>query len=356
MGNEIYRPLKHDLPKIPQLLLVYPNNSDIYYWIDVVCLQPHILHKWIMYIHKFPELYEYIKDYLERYPCDVDISSNTITPLLMSCVDYYNKDYNTKLYVYEKLVKLFIDHGANVNHVVGNGLTPLMYTCRFSNNYSNIKIVKLLLDAGADTNIKNHFGNDALLLSIKYGSCDSNLETIKLLLDNGANINSRNIYGNTPLITSCIYIDVSCSIEIVKYLITRNKNIINVLNDNGWSALMVLCKYYNDKSHSVMKLLLNHGININMINKDGKTALMLLCRHYKTKLIYKSVKLLLDNGAKLNIIANDGSDVLSICKYNKTNEIYNLLLEYVDKHENRHVPEYPFLTDYFYRNPLFNYN
>ncbi|MBS3776732.1 MAG: ankyrin repeat domain-containing protein [Bacteroidales bacterium] len=66
--------------------------------------------------------------------------------------------------IWEKpeLSKFLIDHGADVNHVAGDGNTPLMLACR----EGYLDQVKLLLDAGARKDGLNKDGKTAMQLAI----------------------------------------------------------------------------------------------------------------------------------------------------------------------------------------------
>ena len=69
---------------------------------------------------------------------------------------------------YVGMVKYAIRLGANVNAVDNNGMTPLMYSCKYGVNY---EVIELLLWHGADVNIRNPRGKrqtafDMLLTSL----------------------------------------------------------------------------------------------------------------------------------------------------------------------------------------------
>jgi hypothetical protein len=79
--------------------------------------------------------------------------------------------------IYEAIIKLLLDKGADIEAKNNGGTTPLL--CAF---YSGCKaIVKLLLDKGADIDAKDNDGQSPLSLA-KYWQKD----TAKLLLDKKA--------------------------------------------------------------------------------------------------------------------------------------------------------------------------
>lgn len=112
-----------------------------------------------------------------------------ITTLLLNhgaSADALNKNWQTPLMAAacfgdEKLVKLLIDHKANVN--IGNrfGMTALMYARSFAK-------VRMLIAAGASVNDKNITGETALYYSTQRADPDA----VKALIEAGANVNAKN--------------------------------------------------------------------------------------------------------------------------------------------------------------------
>jgi hypothetical protein len=91
---------------------------------------------------------------------------------------------------YNKL-KLFIDHGADVNARDNTGNTALHNLIE----QCNVESVRFLVDSGADVNIVNNNGQSALFAAAKNASTVN----IGLLVARGANVNAVDRYGNTPL-------------------------------------------------------------------------------------------------------------------------------------------------------------
>ncbi len=69
--------------------------------------------------------------------------------------------------------------------------TPLMEAA--SGGYSDI--VKLLIDHGANVNAKSSVGNTALT----YACCGGYEEVVRILLEAGADVEHQNENGHTPL-------------------------------------------------------------------------------------------------------------------------------------------------------------
>ncbi len=90
--------------------------------------------------------------------------------------------------------------------------TPLMYSTRCGYN----KIVKLLLINGANVNLQRSNGNTALHTAIKW----DNIEAMKLLLEYGADVNIGNYENETP-----ISLDKNGILEkLLKNINSKNKN------------------------------------------------------------------------------------------------------------------------------------
>ena len=92
-----------------------------------------------------------------------------------------------------QLVRLFLEHGADVNAKGANEWTPMHYAVYYG--YS-IEVVKLLIEHGADVNAKNLRG-DTPLHSVAFH--DYNGEMTKWLLISGADLHIRNNNNQTPL-------------------------------------------------------------------------------------------------------------------------------------------------------------
>lgn len=116
---------------------------------------------------------------------NIDIARNDgKTPLML--LQYM--DINTNL----ALLPLFLEKGADVNHVDNNGNTALIINTQ---NFCYKGVVKELVRAGADVNISNNTGDNALHYALRYG----NQEVARFLLKKGADCNKTDNQGITPL-------------------------------------------------------------------------------------------------------------------------------------------------------------
>jgi len=89
----------------------------------------------------------------------------------------------------EKVARVLIDAGADVNKKLAYGETMLLHSV------TRPEMVKLLIDAHADVNVANDYHIDALSSAAEQGQ----LEVVKMLLAAGANVKHRDTSGGTAL-------------------------------------------------------------------------------------------------------------------------------------------------------------
>ncbi|KAK6627845.1 hypothetical protein RUM44_010324 [Polyplax serrata] len=227
------------------------------------------------------------------------------------------------------IVKLLINHGAEVNAQSCSGNTPLMYACSGGHeavvrvlleNEANVEdhnenghtplmeaasaghvgVAKILLDHGAGINThSNEFKESALTLACYKGhldmvrflleagadqehktdemhtalmeaSMDGHVEVARLLLDSGAQVNMPTDSFESPLtLAAC-----GGHTELAMLLIERGANIEEV-NDEGYTPLMEAAREGHEE---MVALLLSQGANINAQTEETQeTALTLAC-------------------------------------------------------------------------------
>lgn len=201
----------------------------------------------------------------------------------------------------EALAERLIQTGVNVNAKDGKGDTPLHYLGASTKN------AQLLLSRGAKVNVRNQNGSTPL--HNVFGQ--KTAAVIKLLIDRGAQVNARDKDQITPLhfakadvaellIRSGADINArsnqnwtplhyaASNLEIAKKLIQAGAN-LTIQNRHG--AVI----HSPEINPTVLKLLLDRGVNVNLRNPQGQTPLHV--HRFQPSL----VKLLLARKAKVNL-------------------------------------------------------
>ena len=157
-----------------------------------------------------------------------------------------------------QVIKLLLDHGANINQYDSTGDTPLLLAVE----KGNLAIVQLLLQRSANVDQHNFFGDTPLHSVIRYRNWACGQNMAQLLIDHGADVNLKTIHGNTPLHIACHL----GNFEAVKFLLKHNAN-ISLQNNDGDTPLQVATKNSN---HAIIDLLKSWRIVI-----SGSRARML---------------------------------------------------------------------------------
>ena len=92
-----------------------------------------------------------------------------------------------------EIARLLIEHGAEINSVNDNALTPLHFATMWKD--CDQTMAKLLLEEGADYHAKDDQGRTPLHMAASNGKFD----TVQLLIDYGADINAKTENGDRPL-------------------------------------------------------------------------------------------------------------------------------------------------------------
>ncbi len=208
------------------------------------------------------------------------------------------------------IVKMLLQHDANIELKDGQGLTPLQRAIAaqrtdianelLMNHHANPKVVDLngrplfhdvctnapdLVDRfllqGADIKCKDRFGKVALSYMAGYGRNDMVLK----LLHEGANIEAKDNKGHTPLYHAL----TNNHFEVCESLVNKNAN-INTADNEGITLLMA------SSSPFQAEWLISHKVNVEAKDKDGKTPLMWASETGRLGVM----KLILKAGAKIN--------------------------------------------------------
>jgi len=151
-------------------------------------------------------------------------------------------------YLNLEIVKLCIDHGANIKIKNNRGYSLIEQICDAKSSNPDLLSIADLLIKEADINIKNN----SLFLAINSNKEDF---LLKLLIDNQANVNCQNRDGVTPLHHAC----KNSNIAAIRLLLERGAN-VNKTCHEGQSPLQGLTKsdYYPN-----IQTLLQYNADVN---------------------------------------------------------------------------------------------
>lgn len=217
------------------------------------------------------------------------------TPLL-----YAVKEDNPNL----DLIKLLIDHKADVNAVDNQNFSVLFYALK------STPLVNLLLDNGAGMKKTGAYQGDAIIVAIKQ---KPSLDLITALVNHGANVNACDGYGRPVLFYAVTYP------EIVKLLINKGAD-ARVITCKGHMvpASLLIQAVKEHASMDVINLFIDQKIDLNIVEKE-KTAL-----HYALY-DYDLTKFLLEHG----IDPNKGQPIiLTALTMNASTQLLDLLLSH----------------------------
>ncbi|HEY7389121.1 MAG TPA: ankyrin repeat domain-containing protein [Bryobacteraceae bacterium] len=225
------------------------------------------------------------------------------------------------------MVRLLLDHGADINQASGNHTSPLIVALL----NGQLGLATELLSRGADPNAADDYHRGPLFAAIdlrnfnhdKYADLPTDgrdpLDLIKALLDKGANPNQRtdtvpvhglmqfdaswvNFDGQTPFIRAAL----SGDIEVMRLLLAHGAD-PNIATKQGSTALMAASginwipgqTYSHSEADYVeaVKLCLERGADVNATNSLGMMAM-----HGAANRGWESIiQILADHGSKLDV-------------------------------------------------------
>eukprot|EP00094_Tigriopus_californicus_P009181 TCALIF_08851-PA protein Name:"Similar to Ankrd17 Ankyrin repeat domain-containing protein 17 (Mus musculus)" AED:0.38 eAED:0.38 QI:0/0.53/0.37/0.75/1/1/16/0/2553 len=205
------------------------------------------------------------------------------------------------------IVKLLINHGANVNAQSQSGNTPLMHACAGGHE----AVVKALLDAGANVEDHNENGHTPLMEAASAG----HVKVARILLSFGAGINTHsNEFKESALTLACY----KGHLEMVRFLLDAGADQEHK-TDEMHTALMEASM---DGHVEVAKLLLDHGAQVNMPADSFESPLTLAACGGHVDL----AMLLLERGANIEEVNDEGYTPLMEASREGHEEMVALLL------------------------------
>ncbi|NXY57523.1 RN5A ribonuclease, partial [Callaeas wilsoni] len=176
------------------------------------------------------------------------------------------------------LVRLLLDRGASLDARKDNGGTAFTE----AGIAGNVDVLKLLLERGSDVNEQDFNGFTAFMEAAWYGKD----EALRFLHSRGAEVNLRRVTseektklhkgGATALMDACRERHFSA----VKILVQEMGADVNIRDNRDRNALIHALKKGSGKKRyesavSIVRFLLEHGVDVRSKDECGKTALIL---------------------------------------------------------------------------------
>ena len=185
------------------------------------------------------------------------------------------------------VVRLLLEHGANVDAVDNQGRTPLHNAVA---EYWGVSIVRMLLEHGANVGAVDHQGRAPI------HKCWDEVEVV-LLLEHGAKIDAVDNQGRTPLHAAV----AECwGVSIVRVLLEHGAN-VGAVDSQGRTLLHLAWTV------EVVRMLLEHGANVDAVDNKGRTPL-----HGCQEVEF--VRVLLEHGADVGAVDNKDRTPLHECR------------------------------------------
>ncbi|NWV13140.1 RN5A ribonuclease, partial [Ptilonorhynchus violaceus] len=265
----------------------------------------------------------------------------------------------------EALVRLLLDRGACLQARKDNGGTAFTE----AGIAGKVDILKLLLERGSHVNEQDYNGFTAFMEAAWYGK----EEALRFLFSQGAEVNLRRVPseekvklhkgGATALMDAC----KERRFPAVRMLVLEMGADVNIRDNGDENALIHALKKGSDKKRyesavSIVRFLLEHGVDVQSKDECGKTALILAVEMESPELVtallekeeididdadeegntalmvavkksdYDIAKLLCEKGARTDV-----GNLIAVAQIKRSVSMENLLRE----HKAVFVPETP---------------
>ncbi|XP_076091108.1 uncharacterized protein LOC143063066 isoform X1 [Mytilus galloprovincialis] len=272
-----------------------------------------------------------INDLIKSGEEDLNFRDNKGDPILYTALFYEQYD----------VVRLLIEHGAEVNHR-NKQWDPIIYTAVQSNRKDIVEImikeadadvdcrnskgdpllytavlskqkemVNLLLKYSADPNIRNNLGTSCL----EEAMTSDQLDLMQILVESGADIDIKDKEGNNLLHVAMMFKQLKC-LEILLDLGAD----VNIPDKEGNPVLeMAVLMEHTD----AITLLLKYGADVNMTNEKGIPVFFKAAKRKGCA----TMKLMIKGGANVNMQDSRGNTVLFLAVERNNCELLNLLFE-----------------------------
>jgi ankyrin repeat protein len=209
------------------------------------------------------------------------------------------------------LTGLLIEHGASIDVIDENGLTPL----HIAASMGGVEVICKLISAGARTDLGDssplHLAARTERSSAPQTARDGRLDPLRALLDAGVPPDVRDGDGNTPL-------HVTFSPQVVDLLVRSGAD-VNAKNGQGDTALHLAARKPAEVGMSLLRNRADHGLK----NSQGLAPLHLVARHADD---LDLLRLFVEQGASLDVQDAEGQTPLIHAIRQRNTEVVKFLV------------------------------
>jgi len=217
----------------------------------------------------------------------------------------------------DKIVRLLISKGADVNAVNAQQQTPTMLAAQSG----NLAWLKLCAEKGANLTAKDNKGATLMHYAVAGSNFNFERNTIKVtewLLTHGGSVTATTNAGCTPL--HVLYFDNGEECDDAKFIPTRviqqmlfSEDMVAIMQHTPWWARMFLdgpiksvVSAKDEHRQVVLEWLVKHGADVNAVTQQGDTPLL----DAASVGSYEGVTFLLKKGARLDAVNVRGETAL----------------------------------------------
>jgi ankyrin repeat protein len=223
----------------------------------------------------------------------------------------------------ERIVKLFLNRGANLEAQDYSGRTPLYVSCQSG----FVENVLLLIEMGADIWVKNYSGGTLLHAAVESGS----EAMVRLFLREGFDVKAKNDAGQTLLHQIATSIFPTDRIAILNLLISLGVD-VNEKDFEDSTALHVGATSYDSE---IVQYLIEHGADLGARDTLGRTSLHHAI-HARNRNFIKThhtetIRALVRGGVDVSVRDNDGNTPLDCADPLDREELEQLVMDSMPK-------------------------
>ena len=181
-------------------------------------------------------------------------------------------------------LKQYLEQGVDINAQNRQKRTAILTAAM----HDHLDAVSFLIEAGADIDLQDETCFNPFL----YACIHNKLELVQMMVKAGTNLELLTRFGGVGLTPAC----EKGHVDIVRELLTTTDINVNHTNFVGWTPLIeaIILGDGGEKQQTIIKLLIEHGVNVQMVDKYGVTPLELARRKGYTEI----EQILLAAGAK----------------------------------------------------------